>query len=128
MSYQFLFFFSSRRRHTRCALVTGVQTCALPIYSQAGKSATFGRVKQILADRRAEQRLPPNDYQVLIVGLDKKTSLKSVFQDVLLEMNDPDWSTGTEKVLGVRIDEFVRRLGVEQIGRASCRERVSKYV
>src|SRR3546814_10333328 len=30
-----LFFFSSRRRHTRCALVTGVQTCALPI-SESG--------------------------------------------------------------------------------------------
>src|SRR3546814_9010631 len=28
------FFFSSRRRHTRCALVTGVQTCALPILSE----------------------------------------------------------------------------------------------
>src|SRR3546814_2078870 len=28
-----LVFFSSRRRHTRCALVTGVQTCALPISS-----------------------------------------------------------------------------------------------
>src|SRR3546814_10882620 len=27
------FLFSSRRRHTRCALVTGVQTCALPIWS-----------------------------------------------------------------------------------------------
>src|SRR3546814_2891625 len=27
----FFFFFSSRRRHTSCALVTGVQTCALPI-------------------------------------------------------------------------------------------------
>src|SRR3546814_1107506 len=27
-------FFSSRRRHTRCALVTGVQTCALPISYQ----------------------------------------------------------------------------------------------
>src|SRR3546814_321886 len=26
------FFFSSRRRHTCCALVTGVQTCALPIF------------------------------------------------------------------------------------------------
>src|SRR3546814_18845352 len=25
-------FFSSRRRHTSCALVTGVQTCALPIF------------------------------------------------------------------------------------------------
>src|SRR3546814_6798891 len=31
LSYLFGFFFSSRRRHTRCALVTGVQTCALPI-------------------------------------------------------------------------------------------------
>src|SRR3546814_12279225 len=30
--YITLFFFSSRRRHTRCALVTGVQTCALPIW------------------------------------------------------------------------------------------------
>src|SRR3546814_2668750 len=28
------FFFSSRRRHTRCALVTGVQTCALPISTE----------------------------------------------------------------------------------------------
>src|SRR3546814_15993846 len=35
-----IFFFSSRRRHTRCALVTGVQTCALPIY--AGRSAHGG--------------------------------------------------------------------------------------
>src|SRR3546814_5967791 len=31
----FLFFFSRRRRHTRCALVTGVQTCALPILTGA---------------------------------------------------------------------------------------------
>src|SRR3546814_978748 len=31
LCFVFLFFFSSRRRHTRCALVTGVQTCALPI-------------------------------------------------------------------------------------------------
>src|SRR3546814_5859058 len=29
--FGFCVFFSSRRRHTRCALVTGVQTCALPI-------------------------------------------------------------------------------------------------
>src|SRR3546814_8100313 len=32
-TYCVMFFFSSRRRHTRCALVTGVQTCALPIYT-----------------------------------------------------------------------------------------------
>src|SRR3546814_8085823 len=29
----FIFFFSSIRRHTSCALVTGVQTCALPIFA-----------------------------------------------------------------------------------------------
>src|SRR3546814_1096351 len=33
--YKSLFLFSSRRRHTSCALVTGVQTCALPISSLA---------------------------------------------------------------------------------------------
>src|SRR3546814_4859868 len=33
MCHCLTFFFSSRRRHTRCALVTGVQTCALPIWS-----------------------------------------------------------------------------------------------
>src|SRR3546814_3720485 len=32
-----VFFFSSRRRHTRCALVTGVQTCALPISIAAAR-------------------------------------------------------------------------------------------
>src|SRR3546814_20606622 len=37
-----LFFFSSRRRHTRCALVTGVQTCALPISAERPLAA--GRV------------------------------------------------------------------------------------
>src|SRR3546814_1322573 len=34
----FCFFFSSRRRHTRCALVTGVQTCALPICDADGST------------------------------------------------------------------------------------------
>src|SRR3546814_10714343 len=35
-----VFFFSSRRRHTRCALVTGVQTCALPLWSM--RTFVFG--------------------------------------------------------------------------------------
>src|SRR3546814_4335379 len=35
------FFFSSRRRHTRCALVTGVQMCALPIFGAVCAAAAF---------------------------------------------------------------------------------------
>src|SRR3546814_14499058 len=39
----FFYFFSSRRRHTRCALVTGVQTCALPIsFNQAQANVGTG--------------------------------------------------------------------------------------
>src|SRR3546814_4858913 len=38
--YVLVFFFSSRRRHTRCALVTGVQTFALPIYLRFGDEAS----------------------------------------------------------------------------------------
>src|SRR3546814_14131875 len=45
-----LFFVSSRRRHTSCALVTGFQTCALPIYWAGGRElielavSEFGRL------------------------------------------------------------------------------------
>src|SRR3546814_2897994 len=38
-----VFFFSSRRRHTRCALVTGVQACALPIYPRVQRQRTVPR-------------------------------------------------------------------------------------
>src|SRR3546814_640075 len=38
------FFFSSRRRHTRCALVTGVQTCALPIFKKIAPALAAGCV------------------------------------------------------------------------------------
>src|SRR3546814_2660516 len=39
----YFFFFSSRRRHTRCALVTGVQTCALPICKKEEHRVLFER-------------------------------------------------------------------------------------
>src|SRR3546814_9164443 len=44
------FFFSSRRRHTRCALVTGVQTCALPIYGQLKREGGSGIDKSKIGD------------------------------------------------------------------------------
>src|SRR3546814_12480949 len=38
-----MYLFSSRRRHTRCALVTGVQTCALPIVRAFAVGANHGQ-------------------------------------------------------------------------------------
>src|SRR3546814_858282 len=65
----FVFFFSSRRRHTRCALVTGVQTCALPVYLKgaahgcaafsAGAGCPLGKSRRLRepgATRRAQRR------------------------------------------------------------------------
>src|SRR3546814_12959242 len=60
-----LFFFSSRRRHTRCALVTGVQTCALPIYKwQSRLASSFmgidyedWRVAAVLSKSGSEARI-----------------------------------------------------------------------
>src|SRR3546814_348712 len=81
-----LFFFSSRRRHTRCALVTGVQTCALPIYrthpDDAGEVlvwATDQAERTGLVVREAKMSLelhPPLSYdkgsavEELVAGLD----------------------------------------------------------
>src|SRR3546814_5425465 len=61
-------FFSSRRRHTRCALVTGVQTCALPISLYFGRSGT----------NRYDD--PAGAYGMLYLGRDLPTALmESVF-------------------------------------------------
>src|SRR3546814_1521631 len=66
------FFFSSRRRHTRCALVTGVQTCALPIYvlyldadeetllkrfSETRRRHPLSNASRSLAERSEERRV-----------------------------------------------------------------------
>src|SRR3546814_4747061 len=60
----FCFFFSSRRRHTRCALVTGVQTCALPILTFG---ARFDRDVESRADPEATRNpdLPPRKIDML---------------------------------------------------------------
>src|SRR3546814_5372855 len=52
-----MLFFSSRRRHTRCALVTGVQTCALPIF--------LGRDRvPAVADDLADIPPPPPGFEI----------------------------------------------------------------
>src|SRR3546814_18353592 len=52
-----LCFFSSRRRHTRCALVTGVQTCALPISEHSSYAMAARDLDLWLARGVARERL-----------------------------------------------------------------------
>src|SRR3546814_10285771 len=72
-----IFVFSSRRRHTRCALVTGVQTCALPIFLLGGHvlndtsgliSAEAGRV-DLLGGKSATLNLyPGSEFSISVTG------------------------------------------------------------
>src|SRR3546814_8268822 len=54
-------FFSSRGRHTSCALVTGVQTCALPIYRDLTADVRAGQFRADLYHRLAVMKIeiPP---------------------------------------------------------------------
>src|SRR3546814_10246760 len=94
-------FFSSRRRHTSCALVTGVQTCALPI------SADLRSIEGVVSSTRGMievlERLEPDMYRLLPFDA-----------SVLVAIN-------------ARLDEL-RGPVHDQIGRASCREIVCQYV
>src|SRR3546814_4740940 len=58
---------SSRRRHTRCALVTGVQTCALPICCAAGGCRVMASLPENEADFHAARRA--SDHESFLVHL-----------------------------------------------------------
>src|SRR3546814_13932448 len=107
--YEVSFFFSSRRRHTRCALVTGVQTCALPISDQLhGVTLMSGK----------------NDIKVagihLFVGQFSylMTAALLLAAPAIVIMLIIDLSFGL-------VNRYAPSL---KIGRASCRERVCQYV
>src|SRR3546814_12397291 len=57
-----VFFFSSRRRHTRCALVTGVQTCALPCYPPKVVIVSLGCPKALVDSERIRTKLRADGY------------------------------------------------------------------
>src|SRR3546814_1611411 len=78
------FFFSSRRRHTRCALVTGVQTCALPILQPPpqrfdGVGLAMGQKE---AARYRPTRLDPRADVVLIGKIGRASCRERVCQYV----------------------------------------------
>src|SRR3546814_7652182 len=94
------FFFSSRRRHTRCALVTGVQTCALPISLPAGVQTVTG-----------------DDLETLVAAPGGGAVLARARDADLYILADPDL------IDNLRSEE--RRVGKECV--STCRSRWSPY-
>src|SRR3546814_17929869 len=84
-----VFFFSSRRRHTRCALVTGVQTCALPISWRAirGRSGLPPQTScAIAAERGTDRRTMPTPPAPGAVAMATIVSVSSVMTGMLAEV------------------------------------------
>src|SRR3546814_4493753 len=80
------FFFSSRRRHTRCALVTGVQTCALPIFDAAGLADTLGAAGPFTVFAPTDAafgRLAPGTLDALLLPENKPALTKLVIYHVV---------------------------------------------
>src|SRR3546814_11176313 len=102
-------FFSSRRRHTSRALVTGVQTCALPICA---------------AVQWARQQLQQNSQAKLAIVVPELSALRDKLAALLDEAFHADYVT-PQQAQFPRAYDFSP--GV-QIGPASCGGRVGQYV
>src|SRR3546814_948017 len=96
-------FLSSRRRHTRCALVTGVQTCALPIFRSLIHPYFEFRAKDPVGW----------DYWIQLLQKENGTEL---------------YDRAINRNLSIVLRRYLNCLHRSEIGRASCRERVCQYV
>src|SRR3546814_15138049 len=119
------FCFSSRRRHTRCALVTGVQTCALPILEPSSSS----RNVHGLPHRRRVGHLAPHDpaHRILLpvarsareLGAIRATD--SAISTYAIPYQNPQKTATTVDPMALVCYENVARR--RELGSASCRER-----
>src|SRR3546814_16105672 len=127
-----LFFFSSRRRHTRCALVTGVQTCALPIYGppcsaipEGGKPAgasgpvdgcagARGRIRRGLAVSRRIPAEDPHGSGGWLAGSDNHCPTAT---------RQPNWHV-VRPYLRRAVPSFTNPSSHPVTGQQPCRERV----
>src|SRR3546814_2191090 len=105
-----VFFLSSRRRHTSCALVTGVQTCALPIYLYDIWILT--KTFDFAPDRLARAIAATFARRQTAIPADRPDALTPAFAEDPLKQRQ--WAAFASDI--------------DQIGRASCRDRVCQYV
>src|SRR3546814_8130279 len=107
-----LFFFcSSRRRLTRCALVTGVQTCALPIYLIEVQRSSYDQFLQMNIAPEAREHLGLQEVFRSVFPI-KVFSERAELDFVHYELEQPKYD----------VEEC------QQTGRASCRGRGCRYV
>src|SRR3546814_19278477 len=112
------FFFSSRRRHTRCALVTGVQTCALPICIRNSNTMAIAPTATIANITGVSQSIEPT-YQNLYV----KSNLSGEFTVVNEYLvNDLKGLGLWDEVMAIALKYFYGRWEERRVGDKSVRK------
>src|SRR3546814_8493582 len=122
MLFSLVFFFSSRRRHTRCALVTGVQTWALPISRE-------------VIERRAlaglQDKLVSADAVALAVrAYVEQTNRQNQERRAQAEVDRRALEKVERAIQGIKkaIEDGMYQSSMQESGNATCRERVCTYV
>src|SRR3546814_4111698 len=133
-----VFLFSSRRRHTSCALVTVVQTCALPIWWGVAASDAISHTSLRLAElpedlfASIDGLLPPRWSRNNPIDLAGGETRDTIPEIIDLVTRHPDVDAVIYLGIGIQSNQaaLLRTGGFypDQIGRASCRERVCPYV
>src|SRR3546814_15788248 len=115
MLFRIFFFFSSRRRHTRCALVTGVQTCALPICSHISDDAAEAELRAYIG--------PAADGLTV-----RRIKFRSGHRETFWKRNCVAVGLAAGFLEPLESSAIVLTELSAKIGRAPCRERVCQYV
>src|SRR3546814_6217412 len=109
-------FFSSRRRHTRCALVTGVQTCALPIFDD-GLAIRDGKLLINTRAHRAAVRISATSLMLDDGSMQRRFRLVRPMQHDTISVEDfvsSHWKEAEE----AEFSEVWRAEVANEIGRA----------
>src|SRR3546814_13432732 len=118
-----MFFFASSRRHTRCALVTGVQTCALPISGGSEPRRRDGVVRKTVPGKKLNATAERSDrphhrFQRFPWSLYRARTPRP------LSHLRPGSNAAKETGCRGRDDRYKS----DEIGNASSRERVCQFV
>src|SRR3546814_2801885 len=118
------FFFSSRRRHTSCALVTGVQTCALPIFLSilsvsAGTACAYDGA--VIATDPA--------HAIIIASASRLPCISPLPRPAICRGSEPSHAIGRERSTRIGLRTAIRseERPVGQGGVSTCRSRGSPY-
>src|SRR3546814_5309647 len=124
-----IFFFSSRRRHTRCALVTGVQTCALPILMSSQQIEAlktgridigFGRIRRndpavertVLREERLVLAIAPGSR---LAGTDAPLAIEELAREELIVYPKQPRPSFADQVLALLEDHGVQPASVHEV-------------